>query len=263
MLTRRSLLAGTVALVAGCSTLESTFTPPNVPEETALDWAVLGGFVSLFDPENQLLSDDRVLQRGLDALAEDVENPYGPQRGRYSLTLRYSRHWPERDPPPNSADEILDIAKEWLDGFSADLVALPPFIARWLGENGLVLPLERFMGADGTKVEAEFVPSSLEQSRGHGGLYALPVSALPLMVSYDAAYFKRMGAPPPDGSWRWDDLVSHAERLTQRDEEGEVTRWGMVAYEPFGSGLWWALWQNEAAIVDPETLRCLLHEPAA
>ena len=263
MISRRSLLATSVALAAGCSSLESAFSPPGLPKVAEIDWAVFGGFISLYDTEGSLTAHESVLQRGLAALAEDKENPYGPQRGRYNLTLRYAQDWPEPETPPENLGEWFEYFAGLLDAFSADLVALPPLLARLLGEEGIVLPLERFMGTEGPKVEAEYFPSVLEPGRGPGGLYALPVGALPQMVSYDAAYFEKTGVPPPDGSWNWNDLVENAARLTQRNQDGEVTRWGVVAHGGIIDGIWWTLWQNEAAVVEPETMRCRLQEPAA
>ncbi len=266
MLSRRSLLASSAALAAGCSTLESAFSPPGLPKETEIDWAVFSGFISLYDPEGILNSDESMLQRGLAALAEDKENPYGPQRGRYNVTLRYAVYaedLPELDPPPENREEVLEYFAALLDAFSADLVALPPFLARLLGEEGLVLPLDRFMGAEKSAIEASFFPSVLEPGRGAGGLYALPVGALPQMVTYDAVFFTKWGVRPPDGSWDWDDLVSNAARLTQRDADGEVTRWGVVTHGGIIGGIWWTLWQNEAGVLEPETMRCRLQEPDA
>ena len=263
MLSRRSLLATSLALAAGCSSLESAFSPPSLPKVAEIDWAVIGGFISLYDPAGRLTAHESVLQRGLTALAEDKENPYGLQRGRYNITLRYAQNWPEPETQLESLEEWFEYSAGLLDAFSADLVALPPFLARLLGEEGIVLPLERFMGTEGPKVEAEYFPSALEPGRGPGGLYALPVGALPQMISYDAAYFEKTGVPPPDGQWDWRDLVENAQRLTQRNEDGEVTRWGVVTHGGLIDGIWWTLWQNEAAVVEPETMRCRLQEPAA
>ena len=48
------------------------------------------------------------------------------------------------------------------------------------------------------------------------------------MVQYDPKYFEESGVPPVDSSWDWDDLVENAVKLTQRDDDGEVRRWGLV-----------------------------------
>ena len=263
MLSRRTLLAGSVALAAGCSELDSPFSPPSLPKVTELNWAVIGDFPSLHDPEGLLLSNESVLQGGLAALAEDKENPYGPERGRFNIKLRYAERWPKQDSPPKDLEEWLAYFVEVLDAFSADLVTVSPLLANFLTEHGLMMPLDRFLGKEKAGIEAEFFSSVLEPHRGPGGLYALPVAALPQMVTYDAVYFDRRGVPPVDSSWDWDVLVRNAERLTLRHENGEVARWGVVTLGSVIEGIWWALWQNEANMVDPKSLQCRLQEPAS
>ena len=132
--------------------------------------------------------------------------------------------------------------------------------ARALGERGALLPLDRFSG-DGSGLSGEYYSSVLDYYREKGALYALPVGADPLMLSYDADYFESMGVAPPDGSWDWDVLVENALRLTQREEDGTVTRWGLIAHN--SRSVWWALWQNEAEVADALTSQCRLQEPAA
>ena len=57
-----------------------------------------------------------------------------------------------------------------------------------------------------------------------------------------------------------DDLIESALKLTQRSEDGAVTRWGLM---PHLNGFWWALWQNEAELDDPITGRCRLEDATA
>ena len=121
-------------------------------------------------------------------------------------------------------------------------------------------PWTQFLGAADPELEAAFFPGAIKQFR-HGALYALPVDARPLMLYYDADYFAREQVPPPtDGSWNWDDLVENAVKLTRRREDGTPARWGLGAHS---NQVWWALWQNLAEAVDPDTLQCRLQEPEA
>ena len=263
MLSRRSLLAVSAALGAGCSSLVSPLSPPSLPKVTELNWAVIGEFASLHDPEGLLISNEDVLLGGLAALAEDRENPYGPERGRFNIRLRYAERWPKQDSPPKDLEEWLAYFVGVLDAFSADLITVSPLLAKFLSEHDLVLPLDRFLGREKAGIEAEFFSSVLEPQRGPGGLYALPVAALPQMVVYDAAYFEKRGVSPVDRSWDWDVMVRNAERLTLRHENGEVARWGVITLGSLIDGIWWALWQNEANMVDPESLQCRLQEPAS
>ena len=80
------------------------------------------------------------------------------------------------------------------------------------------------------------------------------------MMYYDAGYFAVEGVLPVNSSWDWDDLVENAQKLTRRSENGTVARWGLATHMV---GIWWALWQNGADVLNRETLQCRLQEPAA
>jgi multiple sugar transport system substrate-binding protein len=187
------------------------------------------------------------LNLALTALSEDEENPVGPKRGRYQLSLKFLR---EIDSP-----EELEL---WIEDNQVDLITVDQWGATAMGENGLLLPLDQLTGADGPALTQSFYPLVLDQYR-QGALYALPLDALPVMLNYYPPYFREEPLPP-DGSWNWDDLVESAAALTRRKEDGSVARWGVI---PHFHGLWWALWQNEAVAVDPDTQACRLQEPAA
>ncbi len=236
MLSRRTLLGTAAVLAAGCGPLESLFSAPSVPKETELTW-VSQRFYDGDDP-----------QRVAATLAQDPENPHGPQQGRYRLTVRTMNQAPSWDD--------LDAWRE----LDADLLTLSSVRAKILGESGFLLPLDRFRDANESALEAAFFPGLLNQFRAQGALYALPVSALPVMAFYDVAHFTALGVPSMDPSWNWDDLAHHSATLTQRGADGAVRRWGVDTH---GSRLWWALWQNEADMVDTTNSQCRLSESAA
>ena len=247
MLSRRMLIGSTTVLAAGCGFLKSPLSAPGSPQPTALNW-VSGAHLGLSDRLGTLRPKE-ILQQSITALQDDEENPHGPKRGRYQLTLRYVEY-----------SAIPSDYPAWLEEIEADLVTVHAGNAKALAESGLWLPLDQFMGTADPELEAAFFPSAVEQFR-HGALYALPVAARPLMLSYDAEHFAREQVPPPtDGSWNWDDLVENAVKLTRRREDGTPVRWGLGAHS---NQVWWALWQNQAEAVDPDTLQCRLQEPAA
>ena len=189
------------------------------------------------------------------ALEEDTENPNGPLKGRYALTPKYIR-MEDVEPQPESLDEYL----AWFGSLEVDLITVGPRLAQILGERGIILPLDPLIAADEPGLAEAFFPYLLDDLRSDERLFALPVDANPVMLLYHPAYFAERGVPLAHENWDWDDLKESAIKLTQRDEEGEVQRWGL-ALKSFG--YWWALWQNEADVADPRTLRCLLQEPAA
>lgn len=237
MLTRRALIAGSAALTAGCGFLESRFSAPSLPQERPLIWAV-----------------SRVFEQELPWLAEqllnkDEENPNGPKRGGYVLTRQEVGE-------DLYGDELIAVLKE----MEADLVNVDTLNVDELAERGVLLPLNGFRGADEATLNQEYYPSVLDQFRVRESLYALPLNAMPLMMHYDEALFVSESVPPMDSSWTWADLVRVAEQLTKKREDGTVRRWGLVAHN---FGICWALWQNNAEVVDPATGECRLGDAAA
>ena len=258
MLTRRTLIGTTAVLAAGCGGLDIPFPVLGPPKITPLTW--VSRIIPGISPQYLVASSEEELRRIERNLAEDSESSFGPTRGRYSLSLQYFERYagPYSDPEAEEFYKPEHLAS-WLNEIGADLVTVWHDEARALGERGALLPLDRFSG-DGSGLSGEFYSSVLDNYQEKGALYALPVGADPLMLSYDADYFESMGVAPPDGSWDWDVLVENALRLTQREEDGTVTRWGLIAHD---YSIWWALWQNEAEVADALTSQCRLQEQAA
>ena len=84
MLTRRALVASTAALAAGCGPFRSSPDLPSGPDAAALTWYTFS-FSGLFDRSEVLEGPQERLPKIIAALEEDVENPNGPARGRYTL----------------------------------------------------------------------------------------------------------------------------------------------------------------------------------
>ena len=258
MLSRRTLIGSSAILAAGCGGLDIPFPVLGAPKITPLTW--VSHIITGLGPGHLVASPEEKLRRIERILAEDSDSAFGPTRGRYSLTLQYF----ERYAGPYSdrhAEEYLkpEHLAAWLEEVNADLVSLWPEEAHSLGQQGILLPLDQF--GEGSGLSGEFYSSVLDPYRANGTLYALPVGAKPLMLYFDADYFAGIGVVPPDNSWDWDVLVKSALQLTQREEDGTVSRWGLAAHNH--SSVWWALWQNAAEVADALTSQCRLTEPAA
>ena len=251
-------MVGAAALGTGCGPLGSVFSPPQLPKKTQLIWVSLA-FSGLREPAERVHDPLAKFKRAVAALEEDTDNPNGPARGNYSVTP-YLLELRQLDSTSwyNLVTSLSDL--------EVDLLSLHAPLVRALAELAererrvLLLPLDRSVGADGPLLTQEFYPYLLDPFRYNGSLYALPLNALPLMLYYDARYFAAAGAPPVDSSWNWDTLAEGAVTLTRRDADGAADHWGLEAHR---YGLWWALWQNEALVQDPETGEWRLQEPAA
>ncbi len=258
MLTRRTLIGSTAVLAAGCGGLDIPFPVLGAPKITPLTW--VSHIITGLGPGHLVASPEEKLRRIERILAEDSDSAFGPTRGRYSLSLQYFERYAGSYSDPD-AEEFYkpEHLASWLNEIGADLVTVWHDEARALGERGALLPLDRFSG-DGSGLSGEYYSSVLDYYREKGALYALPVGADPLMLSFDADYFASMGLAPPNSTWDWDILVENALKLTRREEDGTVSRWGLIAHN---SSIWWALWQNEAELADALTSQCRLQEPAA
>ena len=260
MLSRRTFIASTAVLAAGCGGLDFSLPGLRPRQQVPLTW-VSRPYTGLTN-ELGLLSFEGKLQRIVSELAADTESPFSPGQGWYRLFLQFYEHYAGSYSDPNAEQfRKIDHLAAWLGEVEADLVTLWPDEIRALGEMGVLLPLGRFSAAEGADFEKEFYAPVLEPFRENGMLYALPADAFPLMLFYDAGYFAQMGMAPLDETWDWDILVENALKLTQREDDGTVSRWGLATHQNYLP--WWALWQNEAELADALTLQCRLQEPAA
>ncbi len=260
MLSRRVLIGSTAVLAVGCGGLDIPFPELGARQIAPLTWLSrpftglsIGSRIASFEEKLRLIERE---------LVASTEGPFSPARGRYTLSLRYveryAEGYAEQYPTPQQLAAWLEELSE--DEKGTDLVTLWPDEARALGEMGALLPLDQFGGPGGVDFEKEFYAPVLEPFRANGALYALPADAFPLMLYYDVDYFAQVGVAPPDGTWDWDVLVEDALKLTQREQDGTVTRWGLVTHT---APIWWALWQNAAELADALTSQCRLQEPAA
>ncbi len=259
MLTRRAMIGSTAILAAGCGGLDFSLPRFGAPRQVPLTW--LSRPITGLNTGSRIESFEAKLRRIEQELADDDESQYGPAGGRYSLALEYFEHYAGSYSDPDA--ELFrkpEHLAAWLGEIGADLVTVWYDEARVLGEMGVLLPLDQFGGADNSDFEREFYSPVLDVFRESGALYALPMDAFPLMLFYDVDYFAKLGVPPPDGTWDWNDLVDKSLKLTERGKEGTVSRWGLATHN---WNIWWALWQNQAEMVDALTSQCRLQEPAA
>lgn len=80
-------------------------------------------------------------------------------------------------------------------------------------------------------------------------IYGVPFLQETLVIFYNKALFQAAGITvPEDGLITWDQMLEYAQRLTQRNEQGAVTTWGLLA--PVEQRLWWVLVeQNEGHVL--------------
>jgi ABC-type glycerol-3-phosphate transport system substrate-binding protein len=76
----------------------------------------------------------------------------------------------------------------------------------------------------------DFYPQIWNAYQWDKGLWALPLNADALIMSYDPAAFDKVGIAYPDAKWTVTDIVNAADKLTQKDPSGKVTQAGLAIF---------------------------------
>lgn len=125
-----------------------------------------------------------------------------------------------------SSDDLLEAL---MGDAQPDLVILSSsdLVASY-DEQGLVEPLDRWIEATGIDLE-EFYPAPLEQCKGLDGAHL----CLPWGCDIDALYwnkdlFEAAGLDPERPPQTMEEMVEYADKLTIRDEKGELSQVGFI-----------------------------------
>lgn len=148
-------------------------------------------------------------------------------------------------------------------GKAPDLFNVQPWTLGDMISKGVLMELEEPLAQTSIRVE-DFFPQTLEPYRwdgkryGRGPLYGLCKDWSPdFMVYYNQDHFDQAGLPYPDGTWTREQFLRVAQRLTQRDSSGRVTRFGV--YNNGSPEQWGA--QSGGRVFSEDGKRCLIDQP--
>jgi multiple sugar transport system substrate-binding protein len=105
--------------------------------------------------------------------------------------------------------------------------------------NGLLLPLDDLIRRDRVNL-GQVVPVFLDALKYAGKQYLIPYGSSAMTMFYNRDYLNESGLPKPPTEWNsvewtYDRFVQYARKLTRRDADNKVTRWGI-------SGRYWDTW---------------------
>ena len=99
--------------------------------------------------------------------------------------------------------------------------AVPSFVTK----NAFV-PLDDYLKKSNFDASI-YLPGLLEPGKIDGKQYLLPKDYSPLAVYYNKKLFDAASVAYPVDGWTWDDLLATAQKLTLKDDSGNVTQWGI------------------------------------
>jgi sn-glycerol 3-phosphate transport system substrate-binding protein len=149
----------------------------------------------------------------------------------------------------------------------------PPQVAVLVASDALtvidedaVAPMENFVKTPADKAWLDgFFPALMMNGRYEGKTYGVPFQRSTQVMYWNKAAFKEAGLDPNRPPANWDELVQYAEKLTQKDASGKVTRWGLII--PSGVTSHWFLQgfttQNQAKLTNEQGTKTYLNTPEA
>ncbi|MCC7447694.1 MAG: extracellular solute-binding protein [Anaerolineae bacterium] len=134
-------------------------------------------------------------------------------------------------PAAYDATQFFNGAEKYVS--SADVLFMSSYnLSVEMTRAGYVLDLAPLVNGDTSLDPDDFVPALWQSFQWDRGIWALPVTANVVILTYDPAAFDKAGLAYPDGKWTVDDLANAIRKLAQKDEAGNVTLPGILAWEP-------------------------------
>ncbi len=122
-------------------------------------------------------------------------------------------------------------------------------------QKGALLDLTEKVNAD-TEFFSKIEPKLIEGQRWKGRIYALPGNfGLRGVLFYNKKIFDKEGMKYPDETWTWQDLLETAKKLTKRDSNGRIVRYGYVDQ----LGMLFHIFQNEGRLWDTQKSKCIIN----
>ncbi len=92
---------------------------------------------------------------------------------------------------------------------------------------GAIVPLDERIQAEGSDFEADLVPAFMLNTRFRGQTWSIPFQRSTPVMYYNKDMFRAAGLDPEAPPTNWAEVIEYAQKLTQRDSNGNVTTWGI------------------------------------
>ncbi len=147
-----------------------------------------------------------------------------------------------------------------LSGDPPDVVSQFVPVVKWASRLALE-PLDRFIEASDLDT-TDFFPALWNEMGWQGRTFALPINSTSYALFYNKALFREAGLDPERPPQTWDEVIAAAERLSERGENGRLTRVGFVPDYGNLPTTQLMAWQQDADFLSPDGRTVRLDTPA-
>ena len=98
-----------------------------------------------------------------------------------------------------------------------------------MADTKMAMPLDDLIAADpeGQAFVDDFIDGFMLDSYVDGSIYSIPFQRSTIIMYYNKDAFRAAGLDPETPPTTWEELADYAQKLTVRDENGNVTQWGV------------------------------------
>jgi multiple sugar transport system substrate-binding protein len=125
--------------------------------------------------------------------------------------------------------------------------------------SGIALDVTDELEKMGVDIDGLY-PATDSVIRLDGRIYGFPTNVCADALWFNKDIFDARGIPYPQGPWRWHEFVALAQRLTERDDNGHVTQYGLLID-------WWQwhqfILQWGGSVFSSDGTRCVVDSPEA
>ena len=114
----------------------------------------------------------------------------------------------------------------FMTGNPPDIAILRTTSVLMLIDLGAIVPLDSFLAGDKAYLD-DFYPAFIKSVKRKGKIWGIPYQISTPLFYYNKDMFKAAGLDPNQPPQNWDQLTAYAQKLTQKDASGNVSRYGL------------------------------------
>lgn len=128
----------------------------------------------------------------------------------------------------NYGDNAVQVMSAFQAGTQPDFFLYDYTSCLSIISTGYVTPLDDLLAADGGPAYInDFLEGFMVDARVDGKLWSIPFQRSTMIMYYNKDAFKEVGLDPNKAPANWNELLDYAQKLTKKDANGNVSRWGV------------------------------------
>jgi len=148
-------------------------------------------------------------------------------------------------------------------GHAPDVMLVDGYYTAEFAESELIQPIDKYIENDPDLDMDDYLPIAVLDVQYNGHYYGLPWGSAPIYYVINITHMEQSGLGRPDLNWTQETWVDYLRKLTVRDTDGTVSRYGDRNPLVWDVGVFPWLWAAGARMFNEDRTKFLLTEPEA